>query len=78
MSEMSEQRDQIITQLEELNDKMRVQNSVRHTFLRGIIYGVGVFIGSAIVATIILGAISPWFGEIDWIRDVFQRGSELR
>lgn len=75
---MSEQRDQIIIQLEELNDKMRVQNSIRHTLVRGIIYGVGVFIGSAIVATIILGAISPWIGEIDWIRDVFQRGSELR
>lgn len=78
MSELSEQRDQIIEQLEELNDKIRVQNSVRHTFFKGIIYGVGVFIGSAIVATILLGVISPWFGEVDWIRDLFKRGSELR
>lgn len=74
MSEISEQRDQIIEQLEELNDKIRVQNSVRHTFFKGIIYGVGVFIGSAIVATILLGIISPWFDNIDWIRDNFQRG----
>jgi hypothetical protein len=40
MSEMSEQRDQIIIQLEELNDKMRVQNSIRHTLVRGISFKI--------------------------------------
>jgi len=78
MSEISEQREQIITELEELNEEMHEQNSKRHTLVRGIIYGVGVIIGSAIIATIILGILSPWIGDVGWIHDLFQRGAELR
>jgi hypothetical protein len=78
MSEIHDQREQIITELEELNDELHAQNSKRQTLLRGIMYGIGIFIGSAIIATAILGIISPWLGEVGWIRDLFQRGSELR
>lgn len=72
MAEIHEQRDQIIEQLEGLNEKMRVQNSVRHTFVRGVIYGVGVFIGSAIVATIIFSILRSLVGDTGWVHDIFQ------
>ena len=75
---MEEQRDKITEQLEMLNLKMSEQNSVRHIFMKGIIYGVGFFIGSAILATIVVGVLSPWLGKIDWIRDNFERGASLR
>lgn len=74
---LEEQRDRIIEELEELNKKMAIQNSVRHVFLRGLIYGVGVLIGSAVVATLILGVVSPWIAQIDWVQDNFTRGVEI-
>lgn len=74
---IEEQRDKIIEELELLNGEMVKQNSVKHIFMRGIIYGVGFFIGSAILATIALGALAPWLGQIDWIRDTFTRGEEM-
>jgi uncharacterized membrane protein len=72
------EREIITEQLVELNKKMAYQNSMRLTFLKGIIYGVGFFVGSAIIATIAVGVLSPWIGEIDWVRDSFQRGSSFR
>lgn len=72
------QQDKIIEQLETLNDKMAEQNTIKRIFVTGIIYGVGFFIGSAIIATIAFGVLSPWFGKIDWVRDNFERGATLR
>ncbi len=76
--DMHEQRDSIIEQLESLNTKMARQNSIKHIFLTGLIYGVGFVIGSTIIATIAIGVLSPWIGEIDWIRDNFERGASLQ
>ena len=76
--ELNEQRDRIIEELEALNTKMERQNSVRHILVTGIIYGVGFFIGSAILATIALGVLGPWVGQISWIGDNYERGTELR
>lgn len=76
--DIEEQRDKITEQLIKLNSQMSAQNSIRHTFARGIIYGIGFFVGSAIVATIVLGILSPWIGKIEWIRDNFERGASLR
>ncbi len=72
------QRDKIIEQLEELNEKMARQISIKRTFLAGIMYGVGFFVGSAILATIALGILGPWFSEIDWVRENFERGTSLK
>jgi hypothetical protein len=41
------------------------------------VYGIGFFIGSAIIATIIIGFLSPWIVQIDWVRDSFVRGVEI-
>lgn len=71
------QREKIVEQLEALNTKMDKQMSIRRTFLTGIIYGIGFFIGSVIIASIAFGVLSPWIGKIDWIKDNFERGSAM-
>lgn len=76
--DIEKQQDKIVEQLEILNEKMAEQNKVRRIFFTGIIYGVGFFIGSAIIATLAFGVLSPWFGRIDWVRDNFERGASMR
>lgn len=67
----------IIAQLERLNAEFVSQNSFSQVFTRGVIYGVGWVIGSAIIATIILGIVGPFVGEIPWVHDTFQAGAEI-
>ncbi len=74
---LEEQRDEIIAQLKILNAKVEKQNSVRRNFGVGIIYGIGFFVGSAIIATIVFGIVGPFFGRIPWIRDAFTMGVSL-
>lgn len=71
-------RDKITEQLEMLNTQMETQNSIRHIFMTGIIYGIGFFIGSAVLATIAFGVLSPWIGQIDWIKENYTRGAVAR
>jgi hypothetical protein len=68
---------EIIRELKEINAKLEKQNSFSRLFLTGIIYGVGFFIGSAIIATIAFGIIAPLFAKIPWIRDAFLTGITL-
>jgi hypothetical protein len=70
--------EKILEQLILLNEKTRKHDTTRHIFYTGIIYGFGFFLGSAILATIVLGALSPWFGRIDWIKENFERGESLK
>ena len=72
----SEQRE-IVRNLEEINHQLLRQSSLLRMFGAGIIYGVGFFIGSAIIATIALGIFAPWFADIPWIRTAFQTGASL-
>ena len=67
----------IVELLEQLNRQVARQSSLGRMFLIGIIYGIGFFVGSAIIATIALGVFGPWFGEISWIRNAFQTGASL-
>jgi hypothetical protein len=71
------QRDKIIEQLEQLNAKLEKQGRVRYQLREGIIKGVGFFIGSAILATILLGILGPIFGDIQWVRDTYETGEEI-
>jgi len=71
------QQDEIIEQLKSLNCALEKQNSVKTIFTHGIIYGVGFFVGSAIIATIALGVFGPIIGQIPWIHDNFVRGSSI-
>ncbi len=76
MDTESEQKS-IVAQLEILNEKMTRQSSIKSIFGAGIIHGIGFFIGSAIIATIALGILGPWFAEIDWVRETFERGASI-
>ncbi len=73
-----EEQNKIVEQLEMLNQKMEQQNSIGYIFSRGIIYGIGFFIGSAVIATIAFGVLSPWVGQIQWVKDNFERGASMR
>ena len=71
------QHNEVVRQLEELNLKVAEQNTIKRIFFTGIIYGVGFFIGSAILATIAFGVLSQLFGKIEWVHDNFERGTSL-
>ncbi len=77
MHDIDKQGD-ILEQLKLLNIKLAKQNSLGFIFRTGIVYGVGFFIGSAILATIALGVFAPWFGQIDWIAENYQKGESLK
>jgi len=68
----------ILEQLEVLTADTVRRSSVKNIFFTGVVYGVGFFIGSAILATIVLGVLSPWIGQIDWVRDNYERGESLK
>jgi hypothetical protein len=74
---MKKSQDEVIVQLELLNKKVAEQNTIRRIFFTGIIYGIGFFIGSAILATIAFGVLSPWFGKIEWVHENYERGTSL-
>ena len=75
--ELENQRDKIIEQLELLNIKIEKQNLFKRVFVVGIVYGIGFFIGSAIIATIVLGILGPQVAKIDWVRTTFNEGSSI-
>lgn len=74
---IEEQNSEIITQLVALNTSIKEQNSRMHILGTGVIYGIGFFIGSAILATIALGIFGPMVGKISWVNDNFTRGTTI-
>ncbi len=71
---LEDQHDKIIEHLDLLNRQVARQNSLPRMFVIGIVYGIGFFVGSAILATIAFGILGPWFAEIPWIRSTFETG----
>lgn len=74
---LEDQRDKIIENLELLNHQVARQNSFGRMLVIGVIYGIGFFFGSAIIATIAFGILGPWFGQIEWIRSAFETGAAI-
>ena len=74
---MDQEQNTIIGQLQMLHKEVAKQNSLSWMFLTGIVYGIGFFIGSAIIATIALGVLGPWIGEIPWVQNAFTTGQHL-
>lgn len=72
-----EGQEKIIENLEELNDQVGRQNSTMHMLWMGIVYGVGFVLGSAILATILIGFFGPYIAQIPWIHMWFEAGSQL-
>ncbi|MFA7309558.1 MAG: hypothetical protein WC050_01500 [Candidatus Paceibacterota bacterium] len=77
MPPQDQDQDEVIKHLEKLNAQIARQNSVSRMFFVGIVYGIGFFIGSAIIATIALGIFGPWFAQIPWVRSSFETGTSL-
>lgn len=73
----AENEHEIKSLLENINQELVLQNSLRRMFLIGIVYGIGFFAGSAVIATIALGYFGPWFAQIPWIHDAFVTGGSL-
>jgi hypothetical protein len=67
MATLEDQREDIISNLEKLNNSMDKQNSVRHTVRNGLIYGISFVVGSTILATIVLGTLVKFFGDLPFI-----------
>jgi hypothetical protein len=74
---IEEQNDEIIKELKILNSSIHKQNSKMHIINTGVIYGVGFFIGSAIIATIALGFLGPIAGKISWVKEYFEIGTSI-
>ena len=74
---IEDQHEKIIQHLDLLNRQVALQNSLSRMFVIGIVYGIGFFVGSAIIATIALGVFGPWFAEIPWVHSTFQAGAAL-
>ena len=71
------QDNKLIAQLQQLNDKMEHQGMMRYQLRDGILKGIGFFMGSAIIATILLGILGPVFGDIEWVRDTYEVGESI-
>jgi hypothetical protein len=72
-----DQMQQLIEHLDALNARLARQYSFRHMFVSGVLYGVGFVVGSAIIATILLGIFGPYFADIPWVRATFEAGRAL-
>lgn len=68
----------VIEQLELVNARLEKQLSLKRMFVTGVVYGLGFFLGSAILATIALGVLGPLFGQITWVKDSYAAGSSLK
>lgn len=76
--EPENQTDKIVVHLEALNKKISKQLSIRFILFTGIIYGIGFFIGSAILATIVLGIVGPTIAEkVGWVKASYDAGSSI-
>lgn len=72
-----EQYQGILAHLEAIRTELQHDHALVRLFARGVVYGIGFFLGSAIIATILLGIFGPWVAEIGWIRNAFVTGTSL-
>lgn len=67
----------LLAELQTLNGNISRQLSVRRIFFTGIVYGIGFFLGSAVLAVIALGIFGPMIGSIPWVEETFHRGTVI-
>ena len=70
-------QEMIIEELKQLNRQITRQTSLWRRFVGGLLYGMGFVLGSAILATIVIGVFGPWIGDIPWVRNAFEAGAHL-
>ena len=54
----TEQRDRLITVLDELESHIKRQNSLKLTFAKGVVYGLGTVVGATILVALFGGMIA--------------------
>lgn len=74
---MQDNSAEILKELQLANKQLRLQNALWRVLLVGVVYGIGFFIGSVILATIAFGVFGPWFGRVHWIERAFTTGTQL-
>jgi hypothetical protein len=66
------QNDKLIENLEELNKKIELQNSLPRTLVIGIIHGVGFIVGTSILAALFIGTFVKFAGNMPIIEDLIE------
>lgn len=59
------QTTRLIEVLENLESHIKIQNSLRTSFLKGIVYGLGTVIGATVLVALFGGAIATTINAID-------------
>lgn len=72
-----ENPNEILGELQKLNATIEYQYSFRRMFWSGVIYGVGFFLGSAVLAVVLLGIFGPYLAGVQWFQRAFQTGHEI-
>lgn len=68
---------EVIVELRAINARLARRNSPAHMLWSGLVYGIGFFIGSAIVATILIGVFGPTLARIPFVSNAFNQGKAL-
>jgi hypothetical protein len=71
------EQEKLIEEMTELKEQVADQNSLPKMFVRGIVYGIGFVIGSAVIATILIGIFGPLVSDIPWVQDTFRAGRDI-
>lgn len=74
---MESERDELKQQMAKLTAALEAQNSLLTALAKGIFYGFGFFIGSAILAAVGVGLFVHFIGVPSWAQDAFQAGSSF-
>lgn len=75
--ELGSQERDILSELRAINGRLARQNSLVHMLWSGLVYGIGFFIGSAIIATIIIGVFGPIIARIPVVNNAFTAGKSI-
>src|SRR3569832_69756 len=68
---------EILSELRTINARLEWQNSLLHMLWSGLVYGIGFVIGSAILATIIIGIFGPIVARIPLVDSAFSQGKSI-
>lgn len=75
--ELGTHESEILSELRTINARLEWQNSLLHMLWSGLVYGIGFVIGSAILATIIIGIFGPIVAHIPLVNSAFTQGKSF-
>lgn len=70
-------QEEVIEQLEKLNEETAKSHSLKRQFLVGVVYGVGFVVGSAIIASILIGLFTPLLSHVPIVQNFFNSGYRM-